>query len=73
LLIAAPDQCGDCPLNPRNKPAPSPRLSYLYRVQNWQAAGAAFHFTDLRPADWDDLVTLKTEQNRWGKEQWRKK
>src|SRR5262249_3466929 len=72
-IVSTPDACADCVLNPSKKPAPSARLAYILRLQNWQAAGAQFHFNDLRPQDWDDLVSVRAEQQKFERERWRTK
>jgi len=56
-----PDACAGCELNPRLRPAPSARLTYLLRLRSWSAAGARFNIGDLPPQDWDDLAMIDGE------------
>ena len=63
-LITSPDQCGDCQLNPMNKPQPSNFLIQLMNIEAIQSAGAVFHYKDLTPVEWRGLLILKGERNR---------
>lgn len=63
-LITAPDQCGDCHLNPANKPQPSNFLIQLMMIEALQSAGAVYHYKDLTPTEWRGLLILKGERQR---------
>lgn len=63
-----PEACGSCELNPHNKPRPSPRLGFVLRLLSLQAAGAVFHYRDLKQADWEDILAVKTEQHKFYRE-----
>lgn len=67
------DACAPCPLNRRNLPAPSARMRFLYQLEALQSAGAIFHFNDLPPEDWRDLLILKIERQKFEREKWKNK
>jgi hypothetical protein len=71
-IVARPDACAECALNPRNRRAPSARLSYLLHIERLQVAGATFHYRDLAPEDWRDLLALKAERHRIERERWKR-
>lgn len=73
FIVTTPDACAPCALNPRNRPAPSARLSLLFYIEAMQSAGAVFAFGDLKPHEWEGLLLLKSERQRFDREQWEKK
>jgi hypothetical protein len=72
-LVQTPDACAECALNPRKKPAPSARLSFLFYVEAMQSAGAQFSFRDLKPHEWEGLLIVKAERQKFEREEFERK
>ena len=71
-IVARPDACAECALNPRTRRAPSARLLRILHIDRLQRAGAVFHYRDLMPEEWDGLVILKDERHKIEIEQLKK-
>jgi hypothetical protein len=57
-----PNACETCPLA-RPKEPPSAFLAHLLYLEQMQAAGAQFAYSDLTRDEWHGLVWLKSKRN----------
>ena len=76
-IVANPQACDECALNPHNPRADdaeiTPVLRHVFFLEALQAAGAQFNFADLTPPEWRALIVLKGERNAAEIERMKKK